>query len=387
MANNNSTNECDIIGILTYHTGYNFGASLQAYALQFTVNKLLNEANKNGNCEIINFETYEFWLSREPYCIKPRRLKEYVKDFTRFIYRSQLKTREELFNSFTKNNLTLSDLYRTEQEVIDNSNKYSIIICGSDQIWNLSDKDSISPNLLFFLNFPKMQRRVSYAASFGNWIKYANERKNEFLPWLKEFDLISVREKSGLDYLNSLGIKCEQVLDPTILLDRDEYEKICAGRIINEPYILLFSWAGSKCTVDVVKKISKMLNKRIITIVPPPRTMFSGIVRKLDIGPSEFLSMIKYADFVVTDSFHGTVFSIIFEKAFYSVYSDEPDARIISLMNQLGLEELLIQSNEIDIGKAMNIDYGLVNKRKKNIIKKSIDFLKKALFGDKNDQI
>lgn len=361
------------IGILTYHTGYNYGASLQAYALQTTIEKM------GLDCEIINFETDRFIASREMFSRNPKRIKEWIKIVSRIPYYKSLKKRQALFDEYTKNCLNITERYATEQEVIIHAEDYDTIVCGSDQIWNLSQKDAPAANPIFFLNFEKKQRRVSYAASFGKWVKEASQSEDVFLKWLKQFDALSVREKSGVEYIQSLGLPCELVLDPTLLLDAKEYDEICRERLVDEPYVLLFSWACTKEVVEAAKKIAKELKLPLINIVPPPRAMFKGVKRKLDVGPCEFLSMVKHAEFVVTNSFHGTVFSVTFEKPFVSLASGEADPRMQSILTQLGLQDLLVTADKVDIAKCLSADYSKVGNKKMELRKSSIDYLKRAL--------
>lgn len=370
------------IGILTYHTGFNYGASLQAYALQTTIKKM------GYSCEIINFETENFVASREMFSRKPKRLKEIVKIITRLPYYSVLKKRQKLFEDYTQKCLEISKLYRTEREVVENATDYDCIVCGSDQIWNLSQKDAPAANLLYYLNFPKKQRRVSYAASFGKWVKEADEMAEEFLPWIKEFDYISVREDSGVEYVRSKGIEATLTLDPTVLLDKEEYELICAERQIKNSYVLLFSWSCGKEVVKAAKKVASELKLPLFSLTPPPRTIGTGIKRKLDIGPREFLSMIKYADFVVTDSFHGTAFSTTFEKPYVSIVSNgHADTRMKSLLQQLGLEDHLADADHMKIHDMKRTDFVKVREKKSMLRKDSFDFLSNSLAGleKKND--
>lgn len=363
------------VGILTYHTGYNYGASLQSYALMTSIRKI------GYSCEIINFETERFVASREMFSRKPQRMKEVIKITSRVPYYASLMKRQQLFDQYTSECLNVSPLYRTEQEVRDHASDYACIVCGSDQIWNLSQDDAPAANPIFFLNFPKKQRRVAYAASFGKWEKEAPQHEDLFLPWLKQFDSISVRETSGVEYVKSLGLDCTLCLDPTVLLDAKDYEKICTERLIPEKYILLFSW---KCTADLIqaaKEVSKHLGFPVYNIVPPPRAMFKGIKRKLDVGPREFLSMIKNAEFVVTNSFHGTAFSTTFEKPYASIVTGGADLRMKSLLEQLGLENHLLTSDQIDLNKLMDTDYDTVRGKKMELRKSSLEYLETALMG------
>lgn len=368
------------VGILTYHTGFNYGASLQAYALQTVIRKL------GYDCEIINFETERFLASREMFSRNPRRMKEIIKIISRLPYYSSLKKRQQLFIEYTNTYLKTSQLYRTEEELIRHVSDYECIVCGSDQIWNLSQKDAPAANLIFFLNFPKQQRRISYAASFGKWVKEAPGYEELFLPWIREFDAVSIREVSGVEYLKSRGIECEISLDPTVLLDMQDYDTICAPRLIQERYVLLFSWSCGPDVLKAAKITADKLKLPLYNIVPPPRAVGKGIRRKLDIGPREFLSMIKYAEFIVTDSFHGTAFSTTFERPYVSVVSNRSaDPRMKSLLEQLGLENHLCKVSELDILSLINTDYSRVQERKIQLREKSIHYLCCALKAEEGD--
>lgn len=364
------------IGILTYHSGFNYGACLQAYALQTVIKKL------GYDNEVINFETERFVASREMFSRHPKRLKEFIKLFSRIPYWKSLHERERLFNNYTFDVLNSTPRYKTEKEVIEHAEDYDCIICGSDQIWNLSKThDAPAANPIYFLNFPKKQRRISYAASFAHFVKEAPLHENEFMPWLKQFDAISVREKSGVEYLKSRGLDCTLTLDPTILLDKEDYESICSARLIEGKYILMFGWNTNKDLIDVAKSVSKKLNLPVYNIVPPPRAMFCGIPRKLDVGPCEFLSMIKHAEFVVTNSFHGTAFATTFERPYVSVVTGKADTRMHSLLTQLGLSDHLVTKDKVDVEKMMATDFVTVREKKASLRIESFEFLQSAFKG------
>ncbi|MDD3139581.1 MAG: polysaccharide pyruvyl transferase family protein [Lachnospiraceae bacterium] len=360
------------VGILTYHTGYNYGASLQAYALQSVIK------NMGIDCEIINFETEDFLASREMFSRKPRRLKEIIKIISRLPYYGSLIKRQNMFDDFTNCCLNISPLYRSEKEVKEHACEYDYIVCGSDQIWNLGTPDAPDANILFFLNFSKKQKRVSYAASFGKWVNSPHHEEN-IIPWLKEFDKISVREFSGQEYLKAHRIDSNITLDPTILLDDNQYDEICAKRQIERKYVLMFSWNCNNDVITAAKHVSKELGYPLYNLTPPPRAMFSGVSRKLDVGPREFLSLIRNAEFVVTNSFHGTAFSTTFERPYISIVSGDVDPRMESLLKQLGLSDHLVSKDEIDIKHILETDFNIVREKKKALRKDSFDFLKQAL--------
>lgn len=360
------------IGILTYHACYNYGACLQAYALQQAIKK------QYENCVIIDYQSKKLTDINHPFCKYPKHPKEVIKNITRLPYYQSLQKRQELFEDFINHSLILSQRCSNDQEVINECEQYDCIVCGSDQTWNL-DPNIRYETPLYYLNFPKKQKRISYATSFGSWVNKFSTREKDLLPWIHEFDKLSMREESGVNLLKSKGFECEWVLDPTFLLKCDEYEKICVEKIINEPYVLLFSWNGAPETIKLTKMIEKELGCKAFYIVPPPRALFSGIERKLDIGPKEFISLIKHANFVVTNSFHGTIFSTIFHKPFVSAIADSIDPRRASLMKQLGLENRLVSPRTFDISTIMKTDFEKVEERLTPLRNKSIEYLYSAI--------
>ena len=143
----------------------------------------------------------------------------------------------------------------------------------------------------------------------------------------------------------------------------------------------MFGWITNQDLIDAAMQVSKELNLPVYNIVPPPRAMFKGIPRKLDVGPREFLSMIKYAGFVVTNSFHGTAFSTTYEKPYVSIVSGKPDTRMASLLNQLGLSDHLVTKDKLNVQAMMNTDYNAVREKKAALRKSSFDYLKRSLAG------
>lgn len=366
------------IGILTYHACFNYGACLQAYALQSTIKDM------GFDCEIIDYQSDVLRNICDVFSKRPTNIREIIKNVTRLPYKKQLMERQRLFEEFINKKFELSPRCRTEKDVERQADEYDCIICGSDQTWNL-DPASRYQNAVYFLNFPKHQKRISYATSFGQWVEKAPLHEDEFLPWVSEYDALSMREQSGVDYLRSKGLQCELVVDPTLLVDRKKYDAICRERLIDESYILLFTWDGAKDATEIAKKIQIETHAKPIYIVAPPRAMFSGIERKLDVGPCEFLSLVKYADYVVTNSFHGTVFSIIYQKRFVSVISGHVDKRRESLMNHLGLKDHLMSLDNFDFGIVDKTEYKDVTDRLAEFKIDSMKYLENALGTGKDD--
>jgi len=357
------------IGILTYHANYNYGACLQAYALQTVIKRF------QSDCEIIDFQpaSLDYFA---PISKRSTHPKEVIKNITRIPYRDNLMERQEKFDAFVNTNLELSSRYSTEAEVVAHAAGYDCIVCGSDQIWNLDGRIS---SRVYYLNFPKEQRRVAYASSFGDWIHEVPKHESEVFPWIETFDALSMREETGVDYLRENGFDCQFVLDPTLLLTSTDFDHILLETKTEEPYVLLFSYSGAKNAIEITKKLSVKLDAKAICIVPPPRTMFSGIERKLDVGPREFLSLIKNAKCVVTDSFHGTILSIQYKKPFISVDTGGLDTRRRPLLRQLGLDNHFLAPNEIDYDRILFPDFSLFEERQQVLKNKSLAFLKKAI--------
>lgn len=364
------------IGILTYHACFNYGACLQAYALQQTIKK------RHEDCKIIDYQSTKLIDINHPFCKMPKHPKEVVKNLTRLPYLKQLQERKRLFEAFINHTLDLSERCSNDAEVEIECGKYDCVVCGSDQTWNL-DPSIRYETPLYYLNFPKRQRRVTYATSFGSWVRDFHTREKELMPWIREFDHLSMREESGVELLRGKGLECEWVLDPTLLPSQKEYDEIARERITSEPYVLLFSWNGAKEAVEITKAVASDLKCKAIYIVPPPRAMFCGIERKLDVGPREFLSLVKHAEFVVTNSFHGTVFSTIFHKPFVSAIAGDVDARRASLMKQLGLEDHLMSPDNLDIDKIQDTDFTRVEENIKPLRERSLNYLYNALDNDK----
>lgn len=360
------------IGILTYHACHNYGACLQAFALQQTIK------SKYKDCSIIDYQTSKLIDINHPFCKIPKHPKEMIKNLTRAVYYAPLKRREWLFEDFINNVLGLTPRCSNDDDVKAISETFDCVVCGSDQTWNL-DPSIRYETPLYYMNFTKKQRRITYATSFGSWVKHFPEREEELIPWIRQFDRLSMREESGVQMLRSKGLECEWVLDPTLLLHQEDYDGIVDGRIVDEPYVLLFSWNGAKEAVELTKMVSKKLGCRAFYIVPPPRAMFCGIERKLDVGPRQFLSLVKHAEFVITNSFHGTVFSTIYQKPFISAIQNKVDPRRASLMKQFGLEDHLMSPASCDLDVIFSTDFKKVESDISPLREHSLNYLFNAI--------
>lgn len=358
------------IGILTFHKAMNYGAILQTYALQKKIRQF------NSDTEIIDYNCPYFKDSYKIISIKNSTVKSIVKQF--LLYNSK-KQKYSKFNKFIKSNIRLSKVKNIEKSNIAKYTKeYDRIIVGSDQVWNMS---CTNRDLTYFLDFvTDNKRKCSYAASFGK--KDINDKEKQVVEkYLSSFNTISVREKDGQKILNELNIKnASVVVDPTLLIEKNEWDKISAKRMFNTGYILVYLLYSSDEIKKFAKKLAKEKNLKIIVLQSDLKKEINGSKIIRNAGIEEFISLIKYADYVITNSFHGTIFSLIYHKEFYiSLIKGEnaPNSRLENLLKEYNLTNRILDYNENNFNQ--EIDYEEVDKKIVKNRDKSLDFLKKVI--------
>lgn len=258
-------------------------------------------------------------------------------------------------------------------EDIQNMNK-DIFIVGSDQVWTSGITGGLDP--VYLLDFPTKARKISYAASiYGGSIP-----KSElpvFQRCLADFEKISVREgKLAESIQKACNYPVVTVLDPTLLLNAEKYEElICTERLCENKYLLAYFVTDQPILANAAKAIAEYLQLRLIEIhYYKKETENKDYVA--DAGPAEFLWYIKHSEYILTNSFHGTVFSILFSKNFYSIYGE--DARMDHLLNQLGLASRHIVNLTENI-KIEPVDYKNVGQNLDYLRKASEEFLTESL--------
>lgn len=315
------------IGVLTqYYNSINYGGLLQSYALVRYIN------DQSFKAEQICFE-----LSFQPFGgQQTTKQNRFFKYFNPLNYYFKLKN--SIINMLISKNMAKlsknmairgntimkfrekiihSDRIYSFENIKDSNEHYDIFITGSDQVWNL---DWFNPT--YFLEFAnKNKKRISYAASVGH-SKLREDRIDYFKKVLPTFDAISVREKDSVDLLQPLTDKrVEWVLDPTLLLDKKDWDEICPERRIKEKYLFCYFLGHDKSIRKLAKQYAKKHNLKIVNL--PHLTDFCkadvrfGHYKLYDVAPNDFISLIKYSECVFTDSFHACVFSGIYNKNFY----------------------------------------------------------------------
>lgn len=360
------------LGIITFQFAINYGAALQAYALQ----KYL--IGKGDRCDVINYlpedhvNKYKVRakISRS---IKSKRLKEILKLVRYFIFDyKEYKTKSKKFHDFVDKNIELSEETYFCNSII---SVYDCIICGSDQIWNPEITGGFDP---MYFGTNGTVKKISYAASVGDLNSLDNSNdKNIFLQLVQKMDCIGVREQSLKQYLQSNGIfNVSVVCDPVFLINKDDYLSLIKPVEFSN-YLLIYQLERYSHTYDIAKKIAKERNLQIIELCGTPIGRFHDSKVICDASPTEFLSLIYYSDFIVTNSFHGTAFSLIFNKQFYCTLSRQRNERILDLLSAVRLEDRIVDSNNTPASDIIN--YDLVNITLQGIKNQSEEYLERAV--------
>ena len=364
------------LSIITLHRAENYGSVLQAYALQKKIEELGHEA------EILDYHPERYTNTG-----KLRRLKDKSAKFQNplllflakiLIYPSYIR-KNRVFNKFINTYLHLSSCsFASNEEAKKNVFDADICCTGSDQVWNSHWNEGVEKAL--YLDFvPKGKMCFSYAASIGLSDIDENE-KNEVARLLDKYEFISVREDSGVDILKAIGRKdVVQTLDPTLLLSKEEWEEVADNAQTTSHYVLTYNLHHD----PRIDKYADMLAKKHRLKVRNISYNWHDVVRKghLDWCPKveRFLSLIKNADYVVADSFHATVFSIIFERPFVTITPEVASSRISSILKLLDIPEHNLQ--EFGDTKIIEspIDYMHVKRLLEVEKQKSMTFLKNVL--------
>lgn len=365
------------IGIITYHRAENYGSALQAYAL----NKYIRNLNSEFKVETIDYYSD---IQKGMYKIfQPNNsLMNFVRNIHSLIYYKPLVNKKKKFDNFINKYIPLSiNIGSDTNQLVEYSKKYNICICGSDQIWNLHCADQDEN---YFLSFVSNSTKVSYAPSLG-LNSFSDEENNIFKKHLRDFKYISVREKSGANYLqNILNRTIETVADPVFLLTKEEWSEI-SKKTITEKYILCYFIGDSKGLREFAKKVQKETGYKAIVILKNLRDIKYSFSPYFDVGPLEFLGLIQNAEFIITTSFHAVAFSILFNKKFWVFTGNKysPNDRIYNICEITSLRNRILTSeNCLKCNINESINYNIVNEKIKEYRTNSIKYINKVINND-----
>ena len=350
-------------GLITFHYAHHYGAQLQAYALTRSVR------NIGADCEIINYVL--------PHTEKSSRLfqggfSSIPKNLHTLAFLSPLTRRSRRFHGFIDKHMNVgTKRYSCFQDLLNDPPQYDAYLCGSDQIWNpfIFENRKFDPS--FFLSFAAGKPLVSYAPSFGA-ASIPDDMRGELAGYLSKFAHISAREKRGADIIKDVaGLDVPVTLDPTLLLDGRDWIALARAPKQREPYTLCYFVSDP----GRLSPLAAEMGRKVVQLAGTRRRVKGADELVLDAGPEEFLGLYQNADFVLTNSFHGAVFSILFNKPFICGAGggeEKRGSRIGNLLDTLGLSSRF----ETDTSP---IDYTEVNRRLEIERDKSLGFLKNAL--------
>ena len=364
------------IGIITFSSAHNYGAMLQTYALQ-TILEMMG-----FQVDIINFRPPVIDNIYNPF----KKIRGRLFDFKFYKQRAGLHIKHRYkikkfknFEMFMENNLNITRPYKTFNELRLANLNYDFFIAGSDQIWNSDLTKILNPS--YFLKFaPKKSKKITYGASMGK--KTVNEFEIPlFKHYLKNIDSISVREKVSIDSLSKCTSKqIETVIDPTLLLKKEDYNLLKNDMDLNnKKYIFVYALEYNEDLIKIAEKVSK--DENLPVIFNRPYKKFSKQIRSVPyIGPSEFLGLVNNARYIITNSYHGLIFSIIYNKKFVAIPNTKTPARMEELATNLNvLDALFYSSNNFNNIQDIKIDYEKVEKNLENLKNESLLFLEKSL--------
>lgn len=351
-------------GIFTFHRALNYGAVLQGYALQHFINSSIDE------CEIVDYKNEALEIIYHSNKIILNTLQQFRQTSVKsMIFRAielpYIKMLEKRFDLFIQKNIKISKQSYNKMNVSECSEHYNYLITGSDQVWN---KTLTNGDNTYYLDFGMDNQIIAFAVSLG-----AYEPDEKTVELIKRFNKLSLREKqSSFLFQKKYKLNSETFLDPVFLLSDLEWSLLLEKKKpkISDKYILIFTMNAGAELIDIAKHYKN--GYRIIFLSTRLRRKLDLKVSQIWLAdPVDFLFYIRNAEYIFTDSFHGTAFSILFKKKFYVSQKEilKSDNRIVNLLNQFGLEDA---SNK---EKFVNMKYDM-DKYNQAIMKNTAESLK-----------
>ena len=372
--------------LTTVFTGYNYGSCLQAFAGKTFIRKMGYDCTlvarrsfmKGRNVHLGKLFTI-LWRSlilRE----RSNSLTTYKKQYERALVGDS----DEKFNQF--NDEYLSPRFLSWYELKGLAIESVACLAGSDQIWNSS---SLYVDPLYYLRFAPASKRVAFAPSFGrNFIPAYNKKK--IAKWISSFSFLSVREGSGVELIKAFtGKDAIQLIDPTLMLDANDWESLLGLNNRTDDYILAyFLDEPSPVARNVIRQLAERLNYKIVAI--PYKFSDMSYCDSIEAaGPREFLELIKGAAVVCTDSFHGTAFSINFHTPFYVFErnygsASKQSSRILSLLKQM---KMMHRYEVLDIKNGNKIDFSYSDKVLDEERERSKQYVINSILSCRNNEV
>ena len=391
--------ENDKAAIVTlFHGNYNFGGLLQAYALPVALKKYLGLPTEQIDYALCPTEAEE-QTEKEPVSLL-NRIYAFVWRISNCLEKRYFINRKRMFDEFIDDIPHSKETYRFDS-ISNVLNEYHIFICGGDQIWN--DYQAIrwyrkEDSQVFTLQFvPEHIKKISYAPSMAV-LELTDEFKAEFSTGINRLDAISIREERSVPVLEELTQKpITVVVDPVLLLQEEEWLEVMNPAEKPQKYVLCYLLGDNVTQRRAVQRFAKKTHRPIVTF---PHIL-GNVVRKCDLffgdvydyssGPREFLDLIRHADFVVTDSFHACVFSMIFKTPFVVFERNRAgetgnmNSRIYDFLEEYHLERQLVTEKELeDMNDIPKVDFAYAHEHWQKRRAESLTYLENALMIDRN---
>lgn len=359
------------IGIATFHNTPNYGAVLQAFALLTYLKGRGHDVNVidylcAGNDESFSPNNIEETIKKNPNFIK-RTIKIFL--FSFFVKKEYSKKYKK-FKDFQHSFLNLCSF---------DTKDFDAVFFGSDQIWNPRITHGFKP-FYFGADTSSQTIAASFAASCGD-VSTVSSEEDDFYSNLCNLDYIGVREKGLYNYIRSLGLNCSLTLDPTLLLNKEDYIKELNLQKTSDAFILVYELHKNKELDIFAQQLSKKTGlkiKKVCGFLP-----FDGKKNKgfFDFGPIDFLELLYNSKYVITNSFHGIALSIIFEKNFNVVLPNFRSERITDFLSMLSLQNRIVSLGKSDFS---NIDYSHLSNEFIQSVTLSKKYLNSILEGGQN---
>lgn len=364
------------IAFITLSCAYNYGAVLQTYATYRFLQDLGHDA------KLIDYTADSYQIDRPDFVY--RHTERWKKNFIfRFLWRQTryrtARRKREHFRSFVRAQVPMTIPYFSNEELRREPPEADLYITGSDQIWNTDFTADGQPELPYFLDFlPDTAHRIAYASSFGKPALREDEEP-VICGLLKRFSAIGVREDAGQKIVEELGLKANVVVDPTLLVERQVWNELAAPRVCREPYALVFLIFPDAELLQNAKELARKRGLRLIVVSSyPSRTRNTVAMPKVE----QWLSYFRHAEIIFTDSFHATVFSLMFERNFVVSTRAKYNSRIDTLLNRAGICERATKNCSLDALEdilSQRSDYEKVRERLGSFIEESKTWFTRVL--------
>ena len=358
------------VAVITLHRVTNFGSLLQTYATQKSLEQM------GCDVETIDFVPEGLTFYRSVWPKGHSTVKRLIKllpltavnmiQFSmsdRFL-RRHIHLTKKRYGSFAK---LKADLPQAD-----------VYLSGSDQVWNTQNSNPPADLGAYYLAFVDEKKKIAYAGSFGK-DDFSQEEQAMVTAWLKDYDALSVREDTAVDTLRCFGLDGIHVVDPTLLLTAQQWQDFCTKKKPEPGYIFVYNLNRNKVLEDAALALAKKKGLRIVNFADTFE-FIKGAKNRFGNTPMDFINYISNADYVLTDSFHGTAFSLNFSRQVLSVPAPKYNCRLESILRMTGCENRMFTSVEEALEKADTpIDYSVVSEKLSAARALSAQYLKEAL--------